>query len=130
MIAFQVPGKPLAFARMRTNGKRHFVPAPQRGYAEMIALHARKAMAGLDMLDGPLRLTVRATYEYPLSWSAKKRAETLWKTSRPDADNILKLAKDSMNGIVYSDDALVAEETVQKKYGPVASLAVSVERIV
>lgn len=115
---------------MRTNGKRHFVPAPQRGYAETIALHARKAMAGLDMLDGPLRLTVRATYEYPLSWSAKKRAETPWKTSRSDADNTAKICMDSMNGIVYRDDALIVDLNVQKKYGPVASLAVSVERIV
>ncbi len=43
-----------------------------------------------------------------------------------DADNIAKLVSDAFNEIVYADDAQVASLIVQKRYGPLAGVTVTV----
>ena len=40
----------------------------------------------------------------------------LYKTSKPDGDNVLKIAADSCNGICWHDDAQVAVMQVQTLY--------------
>lgn len=75
-------------------------------------------MRGKKPLDGPVELVVVAVYEWPKSWSIKRRAQSAgWKTSKPDADNIGKLISDSLNCLVWTDDAIVARLEVQKVYG-------------
>jgi Holliday junction resolvase RusA-like endonuclease len=76
-------------------------------------------MRGRQPLDGPVELVVVAVYEWPKSWSAKRKAQpgAAWKTSKPDADNIGKLISDSLNCLAWRDDALVARLEVQKIYG-------------
>lgn len=131
MISFSVPGEPIPFARAGANGKRRFTPPKQASYMSIVRMFARRAMGprGGEPFDGPLALTIRATYLVPASWSAKKKSEARWKESKPDADNIAKLLKDAMNTVVYRDDAQIAELVVQKKYGPIASVVVSVESL-
>jgi Holliday junction resolvase RusA-like endonuclease len=129
MIAFQIPGDPVAKGRprfVRATG-RAFTPQKTLNYEAVVKQYAADAMRGRKPFEGPLRVTIRATFLVPKSWSQKKKREAYWKTSKPDADNIAKLCKDAMNKIVWTDDAIVAELCVQKRYGPVASLAVSVE---
>lgn len=104
-----------------------FTPAKQRGFASVIAQFARAAMRGKQPLDGPIELTVVAVYEWPKTWSRNKRtAQGCWKTSKPDADNIGKLISDSLNCLVWTDDARVARLEVQKIYGPTAETRVIV----
>ena len=129
MIAFTVPGEPVAKGRprfVRATG-RAFTPKKTETYEGIVADHAARVMDGREAFEGPLRLTVRAVYLIPQSWSAKKKRAAFWKTSKPDADNLAKVVKDALNKIAYRDDAQIVELTVQKKYGPIAGLTVSVE---
>jgi Holliday junction resolvase RusA-like endonuclease len=129
LIAFTVPGEAVPFARAGARGKQRFTPGKQRNAMGVVAHLAQRAMAGQPPFLGALRMTVRAVYLVPESWSKKKREAAKWKSSYPDADNIGKLIKDALNKVVYVDDAQIAELTVQKVYGPIAGVTVTVERL-
>jgi Holliday junction resolvase RusA-like endonuclease len=131
MLAFFVPGEPVAKGRprfVRATG-RTFTPAKTANYEGVVADAASKAMDGREPFDGPLRVTIRATFLVPQSWSQKRKREAVWKVSRPDVENVTKACLDALNSIVYRDDAQVVELTAQKKYGPIAGLTVSIEPI-
>ncbi|HEY8614171.1 MAG TPA: RusA family crossover junction endodeoxyribonuclease [Roseomonas sp.] len=126
-IIIVVPGEAVPFARAGGNGRQRFTPAKQRNAMAVIKQIAADAMGEQSPLAGPVRMILRATYVPPQSWSKKRIADSLWKATKPDVDNILKLAKDSLNGIVYHDDAQVADLMAQKRYGVTASLTITVE---
>jgi Holliday junction resolvase RusA-like endonuclease len=131
MLAFHVPGEPIAKGRprfVRATG-RTFTPAKTAKYEGVVADAASKAMDGRQPFEGPLRVTIRATFLVPQSWSQKRKREAVWKVSRPDVENVTKACLDAMNAIVYRDDAQVVELTAQKKFGPIAGLTVSIEQI-
>jgi Holliday junction resolvase RusA-like endonuclease len=131
MIAFYVPGEPVAKGRPRfvcATG-RTFTPAKTISYEGQVKSAAYVAMDCARPMEGPVRLTVRATWLVPKSWSKKRKDAAVWKESKPDADNIAKIVKDALNGLVYRDDAQVAELIVQKRYGVLAGLTVSIEQL-
>lgn len=126
MIAFTIPGEPLAFARAGRHGKFSFTPRPQANFMAAVRTICAAEMQGTPPLEGPVALEVHANYLWPKSVSAKKRRdpENAWKTSRADADNIAKLCADSLNGIAWRDDAQIASLHVWKQYAETASLKV------
>jgi Holliday junction resolvase RusA-like endonuclease len=129
MISFQIPGEPVPFARAGSNKSRRFTPPKQSDFMAVVRLYASRAMAGQEPFDGPLALRVRAVYLVPASWPQKRKDAARWKSSKPDADNIVKILKDAMNTIVFYDDAQVASLQVQKIYGPVAGVTISISRL-
>lgn len=129
MIAFTIPGEPVAFARAGANGGQRFTPKRQRDFMALVRLAASKAMDGQEPFAGPVQLSIRAAYLVPTSWPKKKAALAKWRTSKPDADNIAKIVSDAMNTIVFADDAQVVSLTVQKVYGPLAGVTVSVQAL-
>lgn len=46
-----------------------------------------------------------------------KKVNTTYKTTRPDADKLLRAALDGMTGIVYTDDSQVSRASVTKNFG-------------
>ena len=74
--------------------------------------------------EGPVWLTVEATFAYPKAFSRKQREDTHWRTSKPDLDNIVKLV-DALNGIAWADDAQVARLDCKKVYGEKQGLLIS-----
>lgn len=128
MIAFTVPGEPVGKGRprfVRATG-RTYTPPRTANYESRITEAAASAMIGRDLFEGPLRVTIRATFIVPQSWSQKRKREAVWKTSKPDADNLAKII-DSLNGIVFHDDAQVVDLTGQKRYAPKAEMIICVE---
>ena len=130
MIQFTVPGETVPWARSGASGKRHFTSKRQSDFMTAVKTIAAVAMQGRPPLAGPLSMDVRAVYLIPESWSKKRKAEAYWKDSRPDVDNLVKLLADSINTIVFADDAQVAHLNVVKIYGPVAFVRVTVEPLV
>lgn len=129
MIAFTIPGEPVAFARSGGNGAVRFTPKRQRDFMALVRLAASKAMDGLEPFTGPVSMSIRAVYLVPTSWPKKKAAAAKWRTAKPDADNIAKLVSDSMNTIVFGDDAQVVSLAVQKVFGPIAGVTVTVQSL-
>ncbi len=56
----------------------------------------------------------------------KNRKGLLWKTTKPDTDNMVKLLKDSMTAVgFWVDDSQVCSETVQKCHGETPRIEVT-----
>ena len=126
LIAFTVPGEAVPWSRAGSNSGHRYTPKRQASFMGAVKMFASQAMAGAAPINGPVELSIRATYLVPASWPAKRRAKATWKASKPDADNLGKIVADSLNSLAYADDAQVASLIVQKRYGPIAGLTVSV----
>lgn len=131
MISFTVPGQPQGKGRARFGNGRTYTPAKTVAYEGLIAFAASEAMRHHQLIEGPVYVTVTATFDIPKSWSKKKRMEAssglLWHTGKPDGDNVLKALGDGLNGVVWKDDSQVAFAKVMKRYGDVPGLHVVVE---
>ncbi|MBB4856994.1 Holliday junction resolvase RusA-like endonuclease [Novosphingobium chloroacetimidivorans] len=130
-IHITVPGTPQGKGRARFGNGRTYTPAKTVAYEGLIALAAEQAMGACEKLEGPVFLTITATFDIPKS-RAKKVAKTMvngiaWHTAKPDGDNILKAVGDGLNGIVWKDDSQVAFSKCMKMYGEKPGLDILVE---
>jgi Holliday junction resolvase RusA-like endonuclease len=117
-VSFMLEGEPKQWARAGRSGKFSFTPRPQAVHMDLLRLAVSRVHKG-PPLDGPLKLSISCVYEWPKSWSDKRRRATgaHWKTSKPDADNLVKIVGDSLNKILWHDDAQIAETYCTKQYG-------------
>ena len=127
-VTFMIPGEIKAWARAGKHGKVQFTPAPQRGYMNVIRFAAETAMKGALPYDKAVALKVVAVYPWNKGASRllRQSIDGAWKATRPDGDNIVKIVKDSMNQIVYVDDAQCALTEIWKIYGDRPGLHVTV----
>jgi Holliday junction resolvase RusA-like endonuclease len=117
-----IPGEPMWSARMRVatiRGRgRLFEPKENAHSKKHIVDHALAEWGDAPLTELPIFLELETVWAWPDSWSKKKRERSGgWKTSRPDLDNIVKVYKDALNGVVWKDDCQVVKETVTKRYG-------------
>lgn len=129
-ITFTVPGILPGWQRTGQSGKRHFTQDQTRAAQLEVAAWARQAARGI-MLTGPLGLVLTAWFPVPESWSVKRKAAAYgaWMANKPDADNIFKLVGDSLNKVVYHDDAAIADARVVKRYVDIGDRARSEFRL-
>lgn len=139
-IAFTIEGRPHAWERAvdipdPRNPRRRIKinPKAMKAHQKLIADLARLAMRGVGQLSGPLLLEVLAVYAIPPSWPPAKRQAALdgkvWKTSRPDFDNLAKIIADALNGLAYGDDAQIVRASVGKRYGQPERTDVRIRRL-
>lgn len=123
-IAFTVPGQPQGKGRPRV-GKigdhaRLFTPAKTVAYEGLVAHAAQLAMAGRDMMLGPVAVTMFIACQVPESWSLKKQRLALeggvFPTTKPDTDNTVKAIFDGCNGVAWKDDVQVVDLVLKKRY--------------
>lgn len=108
-VAFKIPGRPVAWARARTNNGRYFVHPKQMIYRNKVIQCAKLAANGLFFL-GPV--SVRYTLYFARAKSNKTKS--VYMSQRPDQDNIQKLFNDSLNGVLWRDDAQIAKSICEK----------------
>lgn len=132
IVTVELAGTPVAKGRarfVRSTGIA-FTPAKTRSYESHLRLAAQDAMDGRAPLEGPLVMRVRVTLPIPLSFSKRKRAAALagdeHPAKRPDWDNYGKIAADSLNSIVFRDDAQIVDARVVKRYGERPGLSIDV----
>jgi len=111
--------KPTPKGRPRFGKGRTYTPA-KTVKAEAIIREAIKTSMPKEPIESPVSLLVVFFHKMPKSWSQKKRDLMLGKpkTSKPDADNLLKLVKDSLQGFV-KDDSYITDAHVKKFWGDV-----------
>lgn len=124
-ISFTIPGEAVPFARAG-GGKTvaRFTPAKQRSAMGTVKLFCQTAMQGSVPLEGAIELSIAAYYLRP-----KSRKADVWKTSRPDADNLSKLIKDALNTVAWRDDAQVCSLHVWKQYDDVSRVVIKIEEL-
>jgi Holliday junction resolvase RusA-like endonuclease len=116
-ITLVIPGEAVAFARTGPHGAMHFTPPKQRGHEALIVHEAGLAMQDKELWSCPVSLVVTVQYVVPKSRPKWEQATLYWKTSKPDMDNLLKLAKDALTTVVFEDDSQIAELSARKVYG-------------
>lgn len=131
MIRIEIPGEPVAWARARTKGARHFTPAKQRTTMQSIKWEAYRIMDGKELLRGPLAVHAKFIFARPKSHTKKQRAavNAQYKASKPDATNLLKLVEDALNMIVWTDDAQIAIATIDKQWGITPGSIITIEAL-
>lgn len=83
-----------------------------------------------EPLKGPIRLQVYITWPHTTESRKKLGGLPVYKTTRPDGDNILKGIKDICTKLGYwKDDAEVAIETVVRFHGDISGVSFEAEEI-
>lgn len=117
LISVIALGDPVAWARARLDSRgrgRIFTPDRQKNAAMSFKWTARQAMGTLRPFAGPLKVDLTFAYARPKSMA--KSDERVFKTSRPDLDNLVKLVCDAGNQLIWIDDAQIVELTTRKLY--------------
>jgi len=138
MWTFVIPGKPVGKERAGRHtvvgpggvSTRSYTPQQTVVFENAVKLFARQA--GVQMMAGPVSVSVGITRVMPRSWSKARQREAIsvrYATGKPDADNVLKAVMDSLNGISYRDDAQVAKIGVVRLWGEVEQVTVTVGAI-
>ena len=115
MITFKVPAVPIAQPRQRSamvaGHMRNYTPAkhPVNVFKAAVQLAASQAYDG-PPLAGPLSLQATFVMPRPKNKIWKRRPMPRYHHAiRPDADNLLKALKDSLSGVLWRDDAQIAQ---------------------
>jgi len=122
-VTLIIDGTPIAKGRARaTKTGRHYTPIKTRN-AESNVLAAWIEQHGARRPhDGGVSILIRFVFEPPKSWPKWKRelaaAGAIPHTSKPDLDNLTKLACDALNGTAWIDDAQIHNAFARKDYGP------------
>lgn len=116
----------------RVNGyPRAYEPAKSRRAKAEI----QKQVQGIvnKPLDVPIRLTI--AFYRPLTKEMTKKCIRNQKNTpiladkRPDLDNYIKLTKDALNGILWTDDSLIVELIASKYYDVIPRIEMMIEEI-
>ncbi len=126
MIEIRLDGDPVAKGRHRhrlnrTTGQIFTHPDPKTArFEDRLAWAAQVTMAGRPLLTGPLVVIVDAYRAIPASWSGKRKFDAFngrtRPTTKPDADNFLKICCDALNRVVWIDDSQIVDARVRKFY--------------
>ena len=119
-VTVVIAGEPVAKARPRlTRRGIAYTPAHTRKYEAHGRLAAQLAMGDRPPIEAPVRLELVADLPIPACWSGRKRALAITgdvlPTCRPDVDNYVKAAIDSLNEIVVRDDSQIVEISARKR---------------
>jgi Holliday junction resolvase RusA-like endonuclease len=120
--------------RVLGKGKRQFVSTytdtETRKYEDRLRTAAMAKIGMSEPLSTPLYVKIDALMPIPESWSARKKAQAeageIMPVSKPDADNLLKIALDPLNKVVWTDDSIIVGLSMVKRYSANPLLRISV----
>lgn len=125
-LHFVIRATPVPKARPRFTKAGHaYTPKTTASYEALVRTCARRAVekAGWSIATKPAAITVHAAFYFapPKSWSKAEKLKCLkdglrLKSTKPDADNLVKAVLDAMNGVVFADDALIGCVTALKAW--------------
>lgn len=127
LVAFTVPGKPVAWQRAGFAGGQGFYTKPEtRAYQKVIQQIAALHFRGTPPLaDNAIILNVTIHRARP-----KRKPLPPVPITRPDIDNIAKTVADALNGLIYHDDGQIADMHVRKIWADADAVEVEVFAIV
>ena len=114
LLNIRIPGPGVAMGRPRFNrySGRARTPEKTRKYLWLVQAIQEKASHGMDLpvsRDTPIRVSIEAVYKRPGTRFRRKDPDhSLWKTTKPDLDNVVKSILDGLDGL-WSDDAQVCD---------------------
>jgi Holliday junction resolvase RusA-like endonuclease len=134
MIHFTIPGPPQGKARARTGKGFAYTPEKTVLYENLIkTIFMAEGCKPYQSEGQPLEMNIKAYYQVPKSASKNVRQFMLdghsRPTKKPDADNVMKVVADALNGIAYHDDTQIVRATVEKWYGEEPKVEVEIREV-
>ena len=117
-----VPGIPVGKGRPRMSVRgghpREYTPEKTARYENLVRTTFMNDYPDAVPIDVPVRVVIYAQFPIPKSWSKKKKASAVdgFVSKKPDIDNIVKAVFDGLNGVAWTDDAMVASVEAEKNY--------------
>lgn len=105
-----------ARARVTTVGgfARAYTPSKTKKWEAAFAAHYA-ALSKRKPLDVPCSVVINARFSLPKSYHKKRsKVSASPHVSKPDLDNIVKIALDALNGVAWTDDKLIVEVAADK----------------
>lgn len=136
MIRITIIGEPVPQGRPRFARRGNFVttydPPKSKAYKELVKQQAR-AQYKREPLTGALSLHLSIYRGVQKNLSKRKREAKLSgqirPTKKPDTDNYFKGVTDPLTGILYTDDAMIVEETTEKYYSDNPRVEIELKKI-
>lgn len=134
-VDFVIQGKVQAKQRPRFNrySGKTYTPNETIAYENWVKTCYLEKYKDKELMEKPLRVTIKAYFEIPKSTSKKRKQQMMdneiLPMVKPDTDNIAKGVLDSLNGIAYKDDKQVVELIVNKFYNNTPYVSVMIEEI-
>lgn len=134
-VKFIIPGEPMGKQRPKFSRRGEFVhtytPDKTVNYENLVKLEYEKQCNIVHFPKGSeLEMHIEAYFSIPKSASRKKAAQMLERQIRPikkpDADNVIKIIADSLNGIAYYDDSQIVSCKCDKYYASQPCVIVTV----
>jgi Holliday junction resolvase RusA-like endonuclease len=119
-LTFTVEGDPVGKGRARIGRSssghvRTFTPEKTVRFESLVRDAARAALGDRAPLKGRVRLLVQGYWTLARShWRKRDPLPEAHRTSKPDADNVLKAVSDALNSVAFLDDCQVVEAVVRK----------------
>lgn len=124
---------PVAWSRAGSNGVHRYTPERAAKAKKTVRDYAFVAMRPRKLTEQAVVLTVRFIFPTPASWPKAKRKDAFEKrllhTQKPDLDNLLKLVKDALIGVVFVDDSQIVSVVAHKNWGGVGRVEIEVADI-
>lgn len=123
-VSFRIMAEPIGKERPRASYRNGFAtiytPKKTKVYEKLVADTFKKEFPNHEPINSECSVIITSYLKIPKSYSKKKKEEILRKDSRPlskpDIDNMAKSILDGLNGVAYSDDTLITDLWVGKKY--------------
>ncbi len=135
-VKFTVLGEPKGKGRPRfsTQTGRAFTPKQTVNYETLIHTEYMVQCKGFRFPDDAmLDMRILAYYSVPKSGSktekAKKLANTIRPTKKPDMDNVVKMVADALNQVAYKDDTQIVDCQVRKFYSEQPRIEVIIQEV-
>ena len=135
-ISFSVLGEPGSKGRPRFsrvgNYTKTYTPQKTESYENLVKLEYRVQCKDYKFPDdAQLDVRILAYFGIPKSKSNKMKRlmedKTLRPLKKPDADNIIKVILDSLNGLAYKDDTQVVDLQIRRFYGVDPKVVVTIQ---
>jgi Holliday junction resolvase RusA-like endonuclease len=105
--------------------------AKSKGWKQEVAQAARHMYDG-DLLDGPLKLTLRFFRIRPKGHFGKSGLNgagrgSMAPTTKPDVLKLARAVEDALTGVIWRDDAQIVVESLSKWWGEPARVEISID---
>ena len=132
-----IPGAPVGKGRPRVAVQgwhaHAYTPQRTRDYEWLVQQCFAAQKCAVMPRGEALSVTVEAICPVPESATKKQLAEMLagrtLPTKKPDADNVLKIILDALNGVAYEDDRQIVSLAIRKAYGEKPGVRVAIRPI-
>ena len=134
-IKFTVPGPPKGKQRPRickVNGRSMaYTPKETIEYERLVRASYTAVSKAKFERNLPLEISILALYSVPKYVSRKTKElmlnGRLFPTKKPDADNIIKVILDALNGLAYRDDVQICRVYFEKMYAEIPETKVLIK---